>query len=879
MATGAVPDNSTSSPASQHALKSSAFGLFGALVWGAIMLFVFGFWMRSKYDSARPIVTNIFFLLGAVSAALAGWQAFTLWFKTESPQQKTASLEQQRRIFSYVFLVGGIGLIIMAFALGMGKKPGGTNYVFLTDTIAETFGILLFGIIALCTGYVLQLPRNEQISPIQFLLDKVPILKMSQIVIAALCLIGLGWFFVTKRAEFTIYFPELTALLFMSMLCLGCFLWLNTGGFDEFGVRLFVLIFGGSTGLILFVMTLARAYLWRQDILLGGTVAWQGENAWKFWVCAYLLFTALALMFISFNLARADIRKNAALRRVMYGYDALVQLLLLVGVLFILNIVIFALFPLTFEWTQNRGAYALSDASKKLISGLKKETNVIVLIPQNQLYYKDIKHLMENCQALNKNLKVQYLPPDADQKDYENLENLFPAVFPEGAPPGAVRGILLVYGAMPTSKTHTTPHAFVAAGKVFDFSGGRRPGDKPKYLFKGELEILKELSFLVDKQKKRTIYILQGNGEVDINGDTDMARRSLLTNNPAATTTGDLSQVGIGLWVERLTKDNYNVSGLSFNVEVPGEKSRNIKFAEIGADKKKDIPGDCDTLVIAGVAKPLHKDIVDAIDRYMDHGGPDKTPGKALVFLDVFVDTQAKNLTNTGLEELLKRYGVEVTNDFPLRVSLPLNERDDPRTLIATTPKTSENPLAKQFIDRLIIMKRTARIVRPAEASGQYKAEPILHLESIRTDRLTIIENKVRALTIDPNAFIIEEKILTNEANFKAKVKSEPVPVAVAVTEQVSSKPRMVVFGDTEFITNPELAYSRSRLTNYDFTASALEWMAEREFIGPRPRESNLYIVNDQLDDFKWRMLFLPGWLMFLVFVGLGIAIWVVRRR
>ena len=80
-------------------------------------------------------------------------------------------------------------------------------------------------------------------------------------------------------------------------------------------------------------------------------------------------------------LAKADVRTNVTLRRVMYGYDAIVQLFLLLGMLFVLNIVVNALYPFNFDWTKNRGAYALSDRTKNLVSGLKQETNIVVLIP------------------------------------------------------------------------------------------------------------------------------------------------------------------------------------------------------------------------------------------------------------------------------------------------------------------------------------------------------------------------------------------------------------------------------------------------------------------------------------------------------------------
>jgi ABC-type uncharacterized transport system len=879
MATGAVPNNANLTPATMHNQKSTAIALLVGLAWGALMLVIFGFWMRFKYDNApRPIITNIFLLAGVASAVLAIWQAFTLWFKSESPEQRYASLEQQRRIFSYVFLVGGLGLLVMACFLGIGQKPGSSNYTFLWDNFAESFGVLLFGIIALFSGYVLQMPTGDNVSPIQFLVDKVPMLKISLLVIAVLCLGTLIWIVVTKRTtidravvvggvpilSWTDFFPELTALLFTSMLCLGCFLWLNTGKFDEFGVRLFVLIFGGSVGLILFCETIARAIIWRQDILLGGSVAWQGPDAWKFWLCSYLMFTALALMFFSFNLARTDIRKNVALRRVMYGYDAIVQMLLLIGVLFILNVVIYALYPFTFEWTRNRGAYDLSDSSKNLIANLKEETHVFVLITQATPYYKDVRNLLDNCQAIsNHKLDVKYISPDADRGPFAELARKFPAIFPEGTAVDSVRGILIVYGKMPTGENDKGTYAFVPDRKLVDVEGGR-PGEKPKYLFNGEVEILKEIKFLVDKQKKRKIYVLQGEGAVDLdNFESRIERRSVK---------GELSALGIGIFADQLAKDNYEVVGLNFGTEVPGEKTRaNIVYVKEGPDKRKDVPDDCQTLIVAGIAKPLPKETLDAIERYMERGGPDKTGGRMIVFLEDFVDLEGTTLRNNGIEEVLRRYGVEVTNDIPLR--LMENERDDPRLIKATPPRNTEHALAKQFLGETLFMKRGARIVKPAEMGGRFKAETLLQLDFRPNEaREGIIVKDVKAL-LDPIGYAEE---LAKGGKLMELRKREPIPVAVAVTETNGSAPRLVVFGDTEFITNRELVYF-SRGPNYDIAVSSIDWMAGRESLGARPR-SHDFVSIDATAPF-WQMVLLPGWLMFLGFISLGVAVWVVRRR
>ena len=71
---------------------------------------------------------------------------------------------------------------------------------------------------------------------------------------------------------------------------------------------------------------------------------------------------------------------------------------------------------------------------------------------------------------------------------------------------------------------------------------------------------------------------------------------------------------------------------------------------------------------------------------------------------------------------------------------------------------------------------------------------------------------------------------------------------------------------------------SRTAATSYSFIVSALEWMGERESnIGALPKEQLNYALPPDVN--VWRMIALPGWLMLLTMTGLGIGVWIVRRR
>ena len=849
MATANVSDNS------QTSLWGSARGIFLGLVWSAVMLIVLGFWVRSKYEGAQKPLTYVFLLVGVAAVVLALWQAFTLWIKKEPAEAKIATLTQQRRIFSLAFMIAGLGLIVCAFLLGFGKKTGG-SYGFLTDNIAESIGVLLFGLIALGNGYVLSRPFTIEGTPVSILMEKRPILKVLQIVLGALALASLAYLAWTNRANnaFLNWLPELIALLFMSVLCIACFLWLNTGEFDEFGMRVFVLIFGGAIGSLLFLYSAGRTMIWRVEIFQGGIAFWQGPDAWHGWLCLYLQVFALILMFVSFNLARTDIRTNVNLRRVLYGYNAIVQTLLLAEILVVTTIVVSNVYPFTYDWTKSRGAYTLAESTKNLISGLKQETNVIVLVPQNSNIYKDLHNLLDNCQALNTTkFKVKYFSPDNDPLEYEKLAKTFPKMLPESPMAGVGRGVLLVYGKIPEDdKQPAPPYTFVSDRKLQDFP---RQGDKnAKLIFKGEAEIFKELKFLVQDKQKRKIYVLQGDDEPDLNNKDPQERAELRES---------FANVGIGLLVEKLGADNYDISGLSLSKQF-GQKNPGIQIAKEGPDKKIEIPADCDTLVIAGASATFSPAGLEAIERYFDQRN-----GKLLVFLDVFVTDDYAKLKDSGLEALLRRFGVEVTDEFPLR--FPTQMLPDARSLIALAPKKSEHALAREFSKNPILMKKTARVVKPVEQPGRFKAETILQLELSRASIYTL-EKKTSVLA-SAQRYMVE--IMRDQAKLEKAAQENPIPVAVAVSE--GERPRMVVVGDTEFITNLDIARSPSAATNYSFVVSALEWMGERESIGALPKESPIFTL--QADVNTWQMIYLPLWLMLLAMSGLGIGVWIVRRR
>src|SRR5262249_12174601 len=153
---------------------------------------------------------------------------------------------------------------------------------------------------------------------------------------------------------------------------------------------------------------------------------------------------------------------------------------------------------------------------------------------------------------------------------YKDLAEIFPKLQPDSLLSRGGRGVLIVAGPIPKeAKEKVPPHAFISDSKLSEVDRPRTREGKPKRVFKGEAEIMREFKFLVQKETKQKVYILQENDEPDIASQDPMVRRSFRA---------DLNQLGLGALVERLGKDNFDVSGLSFAPELGADKGKGIVF-------------------------------------------------------------------------------------------------------------------------------------------------------------------------------------------------------------------------------------------------------------------------------------------------------------
>ena len=236
---------------------------------------------------------------------------------------------------------------------------------------------------------------------------------------------------------------------------------------------------------------------------------------------------------------------------------------------------------------------------------------------------------------------MKYLSAHQDFLEYENLAKRFPdSLSGQIGKSGPIdHGILIVYGILPEDTKAKVPHAFVDYKRLIDEVPLNQSKDgKTVLLFKGETEVMNELNFLAQGRRKRKIYVLQGDGELDVENMKDEMR-----SDPRK----DLSSYGCSILVDYLQKNQFDAEGLTFADELPKEKAGNkVRHA------KDAIPEDAETVIIPGASETVSARALDALERYMDRGG------KMLVYLDTTRSNRKGNSKSKrrSLEAFLRKY-------------------------------------------------------------------------------------------------------------------------------------------------------------------------------------------------------------------------------
>lgn len=273
------------------------------------------------------------------------------------------------------------------------------------------------------------------------------------------------------------------------------------------------------------------------------------------------------------------------------------------------------------------------------------------------------------------------------------------------------------------------------------------------------------------------------------------------------------------------------------------------------------IPAGTAALIIAGPETPVFPYEVEAIRRYLASGG-----GVFLGVDPVFADGRVVDL---GLDSLLAPYSVALGKGIVFDESPASRQAGLGFSLAAAEPSGKHVITASLARERIVFPD--ARAVRTAGQRGRWA---ILARTGSRTWE-----------DLDP----LEEKPEPTPGRDIAG----PIPMAVSVAEPISGRApdlaqlvdptyrntepesRLVVVGDSDFVTDARVAYRPNR----DFFLNAVAWLAHEEnrvAVRPRdPEERVIRITAPQKNFLRLASVILyPA-----AILTLGVATWARRRR
>ncbi|HVP28629.1 MAG TPA: Gldg family protein [Myxococcota bacterium] len=312
---------------------------------------------------------------------------------------------------------------------------------------------------------------------------------------------------------------------------------------------------------------------------------------------------------------------------------------------------------------------------------------------------------------------------------------------------------------------------------------------------------------------QKKVYVLQGHGERPAEGE------------PAK------GADGVAEALDALQNENYVIAPLL--------------LAQKGA-----VPDDADVVLSIGDDKPLLPDEQKALEAYLARGGA----------FFVAIDPGSAS----GLEPELAKWGVAVGNDVVVDRVLAVFNR-------ATSPFSAEygkHPISERLREKTLF--HMVRSVQPNEAGKK------LFTELVLTSRESWAERDL--------ARFYKEGVAERGAADLAG----PVPVAVAGTPagfptatekkegEKSATPRLVVFGDSDFLTNEMFSAGSNR----DLFVNSVNWLlGDVEAISIRPNQSRASRLRQLSGEEFLRIRFLSLFVLPELIALAGVYAWWSRRR
>ncbi|MBN9518010.1 Gldg family protein [bacterium] len=613
--------------------------------------------------------------------------------------------------------------------------------------------------------------------------------------------------------------------------------------------RGFVLAVGASLGALLVVAGAVYFYRWSDSLN-----KWldQNERAEMRWVVIPLLMivAGAGLVFAAVQPARSEERNNQNLRRLVYGANLGLTVLLLLVALVILNVTAAQKVQNTLDTTET-GFYTLSNATKATVAKLAEPVTAYVVFPDDgSRVVNDLRQLMFSAQEASGGKFIpKFVSPVSNKVELQQLEAKYKKLATAGY------GILLTTGPEAAHR-----HEFIPANDII--KSDLRPGGGQQESFVGEAALVQKLRFLGDSDTKTVVYFTQGSGELALGGaDEDEPARS---------------ERSAGQLKTHLESINLDVRPLRFKSALKGK-----------GEVKTEVPADAAVVIVADPEAELPEAGVKALRDYAT--GPRK--GKLVILTEPRPAPGAKDkrMAKTGIEGLAADLGVKIGEKYIYSFPLPQFQLGPRNTsVVFASTATGEHPIIQPF-PQLRFTWGVARELSAAGAGpGGFTVTPLM---STLPRRPTWLEDEELDSPLQAYQELIESETLirakaaTERGRWVAVASAEggtppnPMNPHAAGGEQ---KPRLVVYANASMFSNAAPPVRGGGTPpSYELMSASIDWLRERPVIAAEIEAKPYTVYNfpaaESLNE--TRLIWLPLGLALFAVAGLGAGVWVIRRK
>lgn len=439
-------------------------------------------------------------------------------------------------------------------------------------------------------------------------------------------------------------------------------------------------------------------------------------------------------------------------------------------------------------------SFSLSDQARKVLADLQTPLRVVVFLsPADELFGR-VTDLLEAFREVSPRIQVETIDPDRDRARVQALAQQYKVNVAN----------VVVFEAGDRSR-HVEKDQMVE----YDFSGLQEGAPARIKAFKAEQAFVNAI-LEVQNPHQPVVYFTSGHGERGLGGRGE----------------------GIGILRDRLEKEGAHVR----------------EWIALG---KAQVPEDADALVVAGPQGAFLPQEAEALDAYLRKGG------RALFLLDPVLEGKPPSFAPTGLEGVLERWGVVLTNDVVLDPAAAVPQMG-PQTFFAARfgEHVTVQDLARNRFLVLFGLARSLEVGSPREAGYVVTRLVSSSPSSWGLTRLEGLEGELAKGADDPQG---------------------PLPLALAVaSEEPSRKARIVVAGDSDVATDGLMG---AGFGNQLFCMNAVHWLLEQESRIAIPPKSSVETHLDLTASQANVLLLLFVVVLPASVAGLGGWVFLQRRR